>query len=321
MKTCNLLAVLMFLNAAVLAETTERYTITTHAVSVEYITDQTPKNEVEEALFKLDSDAGSVWRYDTNGFARVPDRDLVSPQGYAKQLIKRLDAILIPEINFRGESISNVFAVLQKEILRRDPTIYAGPGHFLRLSGHYGSDASPQTVTFSARRISAMEALKIITGAYGMSYVFRNDYLYIIPAVTEVGQNTFRTYAISPLLSERLHGASFSNVLANLGFNMKVSTVVNYSPELDIVTVEGTYWEHERFQELLFSADLTPARDDAVRFRLVSGKLDGEYLLLLQDGETGQTWRYHATIDEHGKRVEYFDLLLTDVTDLNPTKD
>ena len=311
MKTRIILAALLLAGSAV-AEEAERYTIQAYTVSVIDLAGDNKPVRSEDAIFKLDSQLGSVWRMDTNAFQRIPVRDLVSQKGFSewqeKQFLKRLDAVKIPEIDFRQESFSNAVAFLQAQIKRLDPTIAAGSDAFLRLK-YVGSDDSIPLITFTARDISALETLKILTQISNMKYRVEDDHIVITPWFGGGGPVTFHTYQVSPSLRERLHGTTISNVLSELGFDMKPWTRLKYSPELDIIVAGTTYSEHQRFQELLYLTDL--ARQWPGRFRLVSRQHAGSHRLFLLDGKTGQTWLYRATIGKNGKKAESFDLLQT----------
>lgn len=311
MKTCIMLAALLLAGSAV-AEEAERYTIQTHTVSVTDVTGDNKPVRSEDALFKLDSHLGSVWRMDTNAFRLIAVRDLVSQKGFTewqeKQCLKRLDAIKIPEVDFRQDSFSNAIAFLQKQIKQLDPMIATGSHDFLRLR-YVGADDAVPLITFTAREISALETLNILTQVANMKYRLEDNHVVITPWYDGGGPVTVHTYEVSPSLRARLYGTTISNVLSELGFDMKPWTGLKYSPELDIIVAGTTYSEHQRFQELLYLTDL--ARQWPGRFRLVSRQHAGSHRLFLLDGKTGQTWLYRATVRKNGKRAESFDLLQT----------
>jgi len=64
------------------AKQTERYTIQTYTVSVACLNGKNRTFKTEEAIFKLDSHMGSVWRMNSNSFQRISVRDLASQNGY-----------------------------------------------------------------------------------------------------------------------------------------------------------------------------------------------------------------------------------------------
>lgn len=297
-------------NAATTAETDERYTIETHATPVTHLSGQDQKGVTENGLFKLDSYAGSVWRLDTNGFRRIAVRDLVSQKSdtewQERQVFKRLDAIKIPEINFRQESLSNVVAFLQNQIKQLDATIAAGSQEFIRLRYIDFPFLTPP-ITFIAREVSALEALKTITDIAALEYRLEVDHILITSPPSRDGEVVSRIYEVSPVLRDRLRGTTINNVLSELGFDLEPWTELKYSPELDIIIAGTSDWEHLRLQELLVLTDL--ARQWPGRFRLVSRVYNENPVLLLLDGKTGQTWFYQAVVMKDGSRQESFDLV------------
>jgi len=292
-------------------EVAERYTIQTHGISVTHFTGVEQKVVTEDALFKLDSNLGSVWRLNANAFSRIPVRDLVSQKAFAESqkrlLLKRLDAITIPVIDFQQESFSNAVAFLQEQIKQLDPTIAAGSETFLRL--RYTDSEDSTLVTFTARDITAQETLNILVDIAGMQYRLEYDHIIITPRFAGGGQVIVRIYEVSPSLRERLHGTTISNILSEIGFNLKPWTKLQYSPELDIIAAGTTYQGHRQFQELLYSTDL--ARQWPGRFRLVPLSQEGKPTLFLLDDKTGETWLYRATILPDGSRTDSFDVLQT----------
>ena len=269
--------------------------------------------ETREALFKLDSTLGSVWRLDTNGFQRILVRDLISQKAFTErkkdQVLKHLRAIEIPEINLRQESISNVVAFLQKQIREMDHTISRDSDDFLRLK-YIGYGGTASDVTFKAEKISALEALKIITEVAGFRYRIEDDCIVVEPWSLGGGPIEGHIYEVSPLLRDRLTGTSISNVFSKLGFDLTAWTGLKYSPELDMLVACTTYSEHQRFQELLFSTGL--ARQESGRFRLVSSLERGQHILFLLDDKTGETWLYRCMVTPDGRNRESFDFIHTD---------
>lgn len=313
MKLTVKCVVLLVLATPLLAANADvRYSIATYPIAISRKPGQVQSNETGEALFKLDTALGSVWRLDTNGFQRILVRDLVSQKAFLEQqndhVRKQLEAILIPEISFRDEPISNVVAFLQKQIRDRDPTIPPGSSRFLRLilSGENGRGG---TIRFSAKDISALEALKIITDISGFQFRIEDDRVVITSLYPDEGFLIERIYEVSPALRDRVTADSITNIFAQLGFNLKDGARMIFSRELDTIVLGDTCWGHERFSETLSLAGI--ARQHTGRFRFMSAAENGLPILFLLDDKSGETWRYVRVLMSDGSLSESFDLIRT----------
>ena len=309
MMLAGRLAIFLFLAASVGAEEAGRFMIEAHTVSVTDLADAGKPVLSEEAIFKLDSHLGSVWRMETNTFQRISVRDLVSQKAFheqkQKQFLERLDAIRIPEIAFRNESFSNAIAFLEAQIRRLDPTMAEGPAPLLRWK-YDTSIGSPPPVLLEAQNITALESLKLLADICGMKYRVEDGCIVLTP-IRDDEALILRTYQVSPELRLRTHGTTISNILSEIGFEVKEYCSLTYSPALDMLIFSAPSTEHERLQALLGTADLI--RQTPGRFRLVSRQYAGRHLLFLLDGRTGDTWLYRATLRKNGRREESFDLL------------
>lgn len=313
----KILAVLLLIGCALEVEGNDRFALETYPVSVTRLVGSNEVVEPVEALFKLDTELASVWRFETNTFIRIVVRDLVSQKAFTelkgRQLLKRLETITIPRIDFQRETISNAVAFLRKQIKDLDPTIQRDSNEFLRIE--YVTEGAPSTdegtlVTFNATRISALETLKIISNVANLQYRVEDDHIVLCPLFCEEGRVIHRTYKVSPSLRGRLDNASLSNTLARLGFDLKPWTNVTYIPEFDLIIAGATtYSGHERLLWLFQEADFLP--HETGRFRLVSMRDGGRVLLFLLDDQTGEMWLYRATIGKDGLRKESFDRILT----------
>jgi hypothetical protein len=93
---------------------------------------------------------------------------------------KKLKALIIPEVEFRQALLSDVVAFLQKTTVDLDkasPEGKQGVNIILNVNG-MPSDKLP-AITFTARYISVLEAIKIVTQVAGLSYRFDDSTLYI----------------------------------------------------------------------------------------------------------------------------------------------
>jgi hypothetical protein len=312
-KISSILLALTLISQTFAAEITQRYTLKQYTVSV---TNQQNIVYTENAIFKLDSTLGTIWRMDNNIFKRIEIKDVVTQEGFnkAKPLAEvlivqeRLENIIIPEIKFRQESVTNIFKFLQEQLKKFDPEIQKGSDDFIKID--YSQVQSPKlkTVTFSARYISAFEALKIVAQILQCQCEFEDNRILIVPN-TGSWENLifFREYEVESSLQEQLKNNTLTNLLTQLGFDTPLRTEMKYLPEENIIIALFTCSNHEQFERLLHQTGI--ARKRPGRFKLTSFIKDNKNLLLLMDSHKGQTWLYQASMGKDEKREESFNLI------------
>lgn len=115
----------------------------------------------------------------------------------------KMETITIQEINFVDANIHNVVSILQKlaqegDRAEKDP-MKKGVNFILKLG-----EASPKTITFGAKYISLLEALKIITDVAGLSYRIEGQVVMIVPPDEAGGPIVTRFYAVDPAVVRAL---------------------------------------------------------------------------------------------------------------------
>ncbi len=307
------LVAMLFVCTANAADTTERFTIQRHSIPVVRASGQGEAVAVEEAIFKLDTSGGSVWRLGTNDFVHVAVNSLYSQELRAHEArveanIRRLKGIVLPSVDFKQASFSNVVAFLQHELKTRDPMASGRTNDFLRLECPRDTSLI-RPLSFSARHISFYETIRIISDVCGLSLRYGEAYILMLPDYGD-GEAVTRRYEVSPSLRIGNRDSTLTNLLCQLGVTLNDGTWVKYVPELDIIIAYTTHQEHQQLERALELAGLV--RQWPGRYRFVSESLEGRPLLLLLDGRTGTTWRYRATIESDGSREEAFEPLSTD---------
>jgi hypothetical protein len=308
-----LLAAMVFTGVANAADTTEQFTIQRHSIPVARASGRGASVAAEEALFKLDTSGGSVWRLGTNDFVHVAVNSLYSQELRAHEAraaanMRRLKGIVIPSVDFKQASFSNVLAFLQHELKTRDPMAAVQTNDFLRLECPRDTHLI-FPLTFSARQVSFYETIQIIADISGLRLRLGEEHILMLPDYGD-GETVTRRYEVSPSLRTGHGDTAFTNLLCQLGVKLYDGTWVKYFPELDIIMAYTTHQEQQQLERALELAGLV--RQWPGRYRFVSEIVEGRPLLLLLDGKTGTTWIYRATIENDGSRKEAFEPLSTD---------
>ena len=114
-----------------------------------------------------------------------------------KPLRDKLETITITELNFVDANIHNVVSILQKLAQEGDRNetdpMKKGVNIILKLG-----ETSPKNITFGAKYISLMEALKIITDVAGLSFRIDGQVVLIVPPDEAGGPIVTRFYAVDP---------------------------------------------------------------------------------------------------------------------------
>lgn len=142
---------------------------------------------------------------------------------------EKMEGIIIPEIDFRQANINDVVQFLQESSIEYD----ASPGKkgvniILNLSGaeggaiaavlsddgfggDFGSTEAPVSggggadlITFRAREISLLEALKIVTDVANLKYRIEGNVVMILPINAAEGHIVHRMYDVLPTVGERI---------------------------------------------------------------------------------------------------------------------
>lgn len=296
--------------------------------------------QVEPAAFRLDTQLGRVWRIkgETASPVNVESfgSDAADSEAETKGLQRRLDQIVLPEVDFRQaniadgvqffESAANEFARAPAAPGRRDPISIAWP---TRPSATVATDpfsppddrgAVPSTgrpITFQAYQISLWKTLNAAADLAGCEVVIRKRKVLVRPPGWEEGVPETRCYRVSPSQINPLGIGTVANEFARLGFVPAEGGGLNYLPELQIVALTDVPLKHDAFMGLLRSKGLVPAEPG--RWRLVAQPINGRNQLFLLDSAGGRTWVYRATASADGSRQDDFVEMRPDVlSDFSP---
>jgi len=114
-----------------------------------------------------------------------------------EDLRAKMESITIQEINFVDANIHNVIQILGRlaqegDTMETDPR-KKGVNFILKLG-----ESTPKTITFGAKYVSLMEAVKIITDVAGLSYRLDGRVVMILPADEADSAIVTRFYAVDP---------------------------------------------------------------------------------------------------------------------------
>jgi hypothetical protein len=181
----------------------------------------------------------------------------------APDIVKKLETIVIPEIDFRQANIHDVVDFFQKASIHFDPGVdpKAQKGVNIILDiGHTGEKPAP-LITFSARSVSLAEALKITTRVSGLKHVIDGSIVLVVDK-DYVGALIARSYALpEPVLQafDRLTGEGRDHTrlkawLTNIGgVEFPEGSHLEYVPELQKVFLKVNAESHRNMSRFLQS--------------------------------------------------------------------
>ncbi len=260
--------------------------------------------EKHEAVFKVDTALGSVWRLESNVWERVEIRDLVTQAGIEKermaQALARLETVIIPDLVCGDVNVTNALELLNEHLRKQGESR-------LRIAYHRPPYAA--TVRgISAHEISVRDALKLIADITGLTPKrVEGDTVVFSLRIDREGEVVPQGHKLSPAFRLQAAGSSASNVLSRIGYPPLDGGSFKYVPEQDLLHVSDTRYGHHWLDTLLHEAGL--ARQENGRFCLHAELAEGKPQLFLVDGETGSVWQYQALVSREGRRTEWFTLL------------
>jgi len=285
-------------------------------------------------LFKLDTVHGDVWRLDNTNFAQIK---VIGPTSLSEQetgkdspekgLVDKMEQIKIPEVDLRQANMRDVVRFLQDTSRDLDPD-KQGINFVLKLPDDTAAPGASETadndtetnvplVTFSARYISLLEALKFITDVTGLRYRIEGRTVVIAPvgppicSITRIYNIPPRIFSIvleHPAVSGSTNQPALDTVSAwkqffsdrGLAWPEDVSLVV--FPEVGKVVVRNM-WDSAIFDEILSDISYYPPGPGRYRLDVFRGATDPQVILL--DTGTGHTWRYEVIgFSQKKKRIE-----------------
>ncbi len=153
----------------------------------------------------------------------------VSPETAVEEALKR---IILPEVSFRQAHIQDVIAFLIESSIEQDPegrgvnivlNLNAGPSAregakrqqqqtWLFGPAVQAQPVGPQQevplVTFSARRITLHETLRIVTQLTNLKYRVQGNVVFVVPHDAPDGEIIVRIYDVLPVIETRVRQLS-----------------------------------------------------------------------------------------------------------------
>jgi general secretion pathway protein D len=193
--------------------------------------------ERDATAAKMSAQVRSAWnpQYKMTKAAEVKETKTVTPST-SKSILDKMERIVIPEVEFRQANIHDVVEFLNKASVEsdkseQDPTrrginiilnLNAGGGGAVSVAKPAGEgglfDAPAQAagasgggqsseITFTARYITLLSALKIITSVAGLKWRVDGNIVMIVPADYDPSEIEVRMYSVEPTFVERIREA------------------------------------------------------------------------------------------------------------------
>lgn len=180
--------------------------------------------------------------------------------GKNEALGRKLDATIIPSLDFRGATMREVVDQLAKDTKSLDPE---GKGVAFNLESADSSPAPDDArVTLHLNSVSAADAVRYLTEVSGYQYRLVNGKVQISPEAVVMGSISTRIYPVSPhLFDSVISGADPSNAikgfLENLGVKFPAGTDATYDRERGQLTVSNLPENLAAFEKTLANLQLT----------------------------------------------------------------
>jgi predicted small secreted protein len=345
-KRLMLTALATAIVATTIAETdTAHFIVETHSVRATCVDYTLP------VTFKLDSTSGNIWRFTGTDFVQIPVAGTWSAgvnqgsgidteeQRRSVALLKKMNELVIPEINFRQVNIYDAIAFLQEASIKQDPEkrgisiignigtppvqtndpfAVADEDGFPLVQTDGDEDGWVPLITFSSRNITFYEALKIVTEVANMRYRITGDVVMIVPFVYPMGEIVISVYDFLPSTVERIQNCqpelfetnmppataenSWKKFFSESGVSWPCGTYIKPLPLIGKVVVCNTYQNLAVFEQVMEAINTYPPRPG--RFRLISAEGTSPTALLLLDSNTGHAWQYDIfKVAEDGKTI------------------
>lgn len=296
--------------------------------------------------FKLDSTSGNIWRFTGTDFAQIPvaetwssgvDRglkdDTPEEQRQRRALLKKMDDIVIPEIDFRQVNIRDAIKFIYEESVKYDAD-KRGVNLILKIgtppvnpaktdsNGFFSQPVSDThaepTVTFTASHITLHEAITIVSDIAGLKYRIDANSIRFVPYGCPLEELAYRIYDFSPSTVERIQSyqpelfatnlppatteEKWKQFFSDLGVTWPTRSSINPVPIIGKVVVYNSPQNLDSFENIIEAIATYPPRSG--RFSLVSTDGVSPSALLLVDSDTGHTWQYDISeVDVDGKTV------------------
>ncbi len=345
---------------AALATTTMLASSESHAIRhvVQTIPVTHPQTgDTTPVIFKLDTIDGNIWKQDDRAFVpisveeawtlRIHDNQAAfrEKQHRIAALTKRMDQIMIPELNVRQADIRDVLSLLQEMSVTHSPDqtgfsmalfltlpkrFYSADFHFLTQPSNEKpkqdfdltkEDPPPPLITFSARELTLRQALDAITDQAGLQWRFANGLIKIKPQGF-FGDGSFfsRMYDLTPSAIKRLNHyhpelweADLSEQERSAGwqaFFARHGVTWPIGSSIQPLPLQGKLSVKNDTTNLQrinqILADINTYPPTPGRFQLIPNQGQDQNILILLDAALGHTWKYTIKSNDDTNRQEPF---------------
>jgi hypothetical protein len=237
--------------------------------------DFTLKNTAGETFGPFPIKEGAAIRLDDANYK------IASITNTAEQRLRRkLESIVIPEINFKAAPMEEVVDFLRKAAKKNDP---AGEGVNIAFTSSpcgFATNAPPTgqsnivtSVTLSARQITLLEALKVACNAADFRFVLRRNSLLIVHKDAPDGEFRRRVYAVlHSLLQRGIEMAATTSsdntddrndlkaTFAGFGVSWPKGSSIQHLPQIGKLVVVNTEENLAVFDKILAVLNLSPSQ-------------------------------------------------------------
>jgi len=324
-------------SAANEAESPPRFLFVTHDLGFK------GKHASSLVTLKFDNATGDTWRFNGAEFIRVRLEDELSAMPKTAeerkyQILKdKMDAIVIPEVDFRESSINDVFRFMREASLKYDPdgkginmALHIGPHRrppddqdfsFVELDPDVAKKYPP--ITFCGYDHSFQEVLTIVTSLADLNYRIYSNVVLIVPPWDHHLDIHRQFFPIRPRTAERIQKmhseyfgtnvtgvaseSSWKEFLSNFGMSFPHESSIRFMPSMGLLISANQGGNNAVLANMISAIDDYPPRPG--RFRLIPVDLakSKHKALLLLDSNTGKTWRYRVAGDAPGTTGEDTD--------------
>jgi len=238
----------------------------------------------------------------------VARREVIKTQTAAEKLREKMSKIIIPEIEFRQANIRDVVNFLVEASIAGDPEGHGvnivlnlpeevapveqaapAPEEELPFFGEEETPAAPApveagpvpTITLNLRRISLLDALKIVTEVAGLRYRIEGNVVVITPVGYAAGPIVTRMYPVQPSILDviiekaeeqertgefiemaggetKIRRADVKEFFERAGVPFPKGTSITYNPAISQLIVANTPENLEIFERILSQLNVVP---------------------------------------------------------------
>lgn len=263
----------------------------------------------EEAMRKVRESWSPPIKKEVELPPEVVQREAVKTQTAAERLREKMSKIIIPEIEFRQANIRDVVNFLVEASIAGDPEGH-GVNIVLNLPGTAAEEVAPPpepeelpifgeeelvpaptpspaegaavpTITLNLRRISLLDALKIITEVAGLRYRIEGNVVVIAPVGYAAGPIVTRMYPVQPSILDviieraqeeeragefvamaggetKIRRADVKEFFEKAGVPFPKGTSITYNPAISQLIVANTPENLEIFERILAQLNVVP---------------------------------------------------------------